>query len=363
LWTGTTIESSGRADLTGGTAEDGVDDVSDTNDLSAPAASTRVTRPAQNRKACGLTSPCRALEHDAEKWEPVFGYHHAPSRVHDAEKWEPVFGYHHACSISDYVIVELYTVVTEPGTTNEMASGFVLCADDFALTEGVSRSILALLEQGKLSATGAMTNRPHWRRLAGELGRFSGKADLGLHLNLTCATPLGKMPRLAAGGELPKLGDLARAAATSPSARKEIAGEITRQLDAFEDALGRAPDFVDGHQHVHVLPGVRRAVLDAVARRYSAGAIYLRDPADAVGAIRARGVAVGKALTISTLALGFRGAALRRGMRVNRGFSGFVDDELARLDPVIATRPIEHAALAAFSPPAALPMVRFEVLR
>jgi predicted glycoside hydrolase/deacetylase ChbG (UPF0249 family) len=42
---------------------------------------------------------------------------------------------------------------------------------------------------------------------------------------------------------------------------------------------------------------------------------------------------------------------------------GFVDDELARLDPVIATRPIEHAALAAFSPPAALPLVRFEVLR
>jgi predicted glycoside hydrolase/deacetylase ChbG (UPF0249 family) len=33
-----------------------------------------------------------------------------------------------------------------------MASGFVLCADDFALTDGVSRSILALLEAGRLSA-------------------------------------------------------------------------------------------------------------------------------------------------------------------------------------------------------------------
>ncbi|PZN95586.1 MAG: hypothetical protein DCF30_18705, partial [Hyphomicrobiales bacterium] len=179
----------------------------------------------------------------------------------------------------------------------------------------------------------------------------------------------------------------------SPTARREIAAEIARQLDAFEDRLGRAPDFIDGHQHVHVLPGVRRAVLDAVAVRYPAGSVYLRDPADSAASIQARGVAVGKALTISALALGLRVAALRRGIPVNRGFSGvapfdperdfgadlarfllrpgpehlvmchpgFVDDELARLDPVIETRPIEHAALAAFVP--GLPMVRFSRLR
>jgi predicted glycoside hydrolase/deacetylase ChbG (UPF0249 family) len=276
-----------------------------------------------------------------------------------------------------------------------MASGFVLCADDFALTEGVSRSILALLERGKLTATGAMTNRPHWQSFAPALAAFGRTADLGLHLNLTCAAPLGAMPRLAPGGELPRLADLARAAATSATARSEIAAEIARQLDAFEDGLGRAPDFIDGHQHVHVLPGIRRALLDLVARRYAAGAVYLRDPADSIRAIRARGVAVGKALVIAGLARGFRGAVLRRGLRVNRGFSGvapfdpardftadlhrflimpgpahlvmchpgFVDDELVRLDRVIATRPIEHAALAAFTAPPGLPMVRFGQLR
>lgn len=272
-----------------------------------------------------------------------------------------------------------------------MAGGFVLCADDFALTAGVSRSILALLERGRLSATGAMTNRPHWRALAHELDAFAGTADLGLHLNLTCAAPLGPMPLVAPGGQLPKLGDLARAAATSATARSEIAAEIARQLAAFEDRLGHAPDFIDGHQHVHVLPGIRRALLELVARRYAAGTLYLRDPADSVGAIRARGVATGKALVIAGLAAGFRSAVLRRGFRVNRGFSGvspfdpardfgadlhrflirpgpahlvmchpgFVDDELARLDPVVATRPVEHAALLAFAPPAALPMRRF----
>jgi predicted glycoside hydrolase/deacetylase ChbG (UPF0249 family) len=271
-----------------------------------------------------------------------------------------------------------------------MASGFVLCADDFALTDGVSRSILALIEAGKLSAAGAMTNRPHWRGFAGAFGALGDKADLGLHLNLTCAAPLGAMPRLAPGGEFPALAELARAALTSPAVRREIAAEIARQLDAFEDGMGRPPAFIDGHQHVHVLPGVRRALLDALSHRYPQGSLYLRDPHDSPVAIRERGVAVGKALTISALALGFRRAALRRGFPVNRGFAGvapfdaardfaadlqrfllrpgpahlvmchpgFIDDELARLDPVVATRPVEHAALMGFEPEG-LGMVRF----
>ncbi|MCU4178985.1 ChbG/HpnK family deacetylase [Bosea sp. BH3] len=275
-----------------------------------------------------------------------------------------------------------------------MATGFILCADDFALTEGVSRSILDLLGAGKLSATSAMTNRPHWRRLARELAAFAGKADLGLHLNLTCAAPLSAMPRLAPGGRLPGLKDLARAALSSRTVRAEIAVEIDRQLDAFEEALGRQPDFVDGHQHVHVLPGVRRALLDHVALRYKAGSLYLRDPADRPAAIRARGVAITKALVVAGLATGFRRAALRREFPVNRGFSGFapfdpsrdfgadlkrfliapgpvhlvmchpgfVDDELATLDPVVTTRPVEHEALAHFTPPPGMPMRRFRDL-
>jgi predicted glycoside hydrolase/deacetylase ChbG (UPF0249 family) len=278
--------------------------------------------------------------------------------------------------------------------TDEMTTGFVLCADDFALTAGVSRSILSLLEAGKLSAAGAMTNRPHWKPFAGAFAAQVGRADLGLHLNLTCAAPLGAMPRLAATGVLPKLGDLARAALLSGTARAEIAAEIARQLDAFEDAMGRAPDFLDGHQHAHVLPGVRGAVLTALQRRYREGAVYLRDPADTAVAIRRRGVAVSKALVIASLARGLRRSALRRGIPVNRGFAGvspfdpardfrsdlgrflvapgpahlvmchpgFVDEELQGLDPVVATRPLEHAALMTFVPTPGLAMVRFSDL-
>ncbi len=256
-------------------------------------------------------------------------------------------------------------------------TGFVLCADDFALTAGVSRGILDLLAIGAISATGAMTNRPHWPGFARELASFNDKADLGVHLNLTCGAPLGAMPLLAPGGTLPGLGRVARAALCSEAARTEIAGEINRQLDAFQQAMGRAPDFVDGHQHVHVLPGVRGSVISTVKQRHEAQGTYLRDPADAIAAIARRGVSARKALVVSGLAWGFGRTAAHAGLRVNQGFSGFspfdpardfgadftrfcmdqgpnhlvmchpghVDAELSTLDSVVGTRAAEQAWL------------------
>ena len=61
--------------------------------------------------------------------------------------------------------------------------GVILCADDFALTEGVSEGILRLAEQGRLSAIGCMTASPLWRSLAGRLDGVESRCDIGLHLS------------------------------------------------------------------------------------------------------------------------------------------------------------------------------------
>ena len=271
---------------------------------------------------------------------------------------------------------------------------FVLCADDFAMTDGVSRAILDLLAARRLSATGAMTNRPGWSGWARELAPHGVHADLGVHLNLTCASPLGTMPGLCPDGTLPALGTVIRAALVSARSRRELSGEIARQLDAFEQAMGRVPDFIDGHQHVHAMPGVRELVLAEMARRYITQRPYVRDPADSMAAIRARGVAVGKALVISGLAAGFGKAARALGFATNGGFAGvspfdpardfaadmarflvrpgtrhlvmchpgFVDDALLALDPVVGTRPLEHAALMGGCIPKDAQMVRFSAM-
>ena len=52
--------------------------------------------------------------------------------------------------------------------------------------------------------------------------------------------------------------------------------EIRSQLSRFEDALGRAPAFVDGHRHVHQLPVVREMLVAELAERYGSRSPWIR---------------------------------------------------------------------------------------
>ena len=214
----------------------------------------------------------------------------------------------------------------------------VLCADDYAMNEGVSRGILALAEIGRISATSVMANSPSWPVLAGALSALDGRIGIGLHLTLTWGAPLGPMPRLAPTGRLPELGSVAKAAIAGRLALGEVADEIGRQLDAFRDGLGREPDFVDGHQHVHALPGIRQALLGVLSGRGLAGKLWLRDPADRPSSIARRRLAARKALVVAALSRGFGAQAHAAGFRTNRGFSGFSPFDPARdLGPDFAT--------------------------
>jgi len=254
----------------------------------------------------------------------------------------------------------------------------VLCADDFGMTEGVSRGIVKLARMGRLSATSVMTNRPWWPRLAPHLKELNGQVGVGLHLTLTLGEPLGAMPAFAPGGTFPAYGDLLRPAVSGSLPLHEISAEIDRQLGAFEAAFARPPDFVDGHQHVHVLPGIRRALLRVLQGRGLRGRVWVRDPGDRAAAIIERRVALGKALVVKGLATGFARAARLAGFATNQGFSGFspfdakrdtaddfrrffahlgarpivmchpghVDAELRTLDPVVEPRQREYDYLS-----------------
>ena len=199
----------------------------------------------------------------------------------------------------------------------------ILCADDYALSPGVTRGILDALAMGRLNATGAMTNRPIWKEAAPDVAAFADRADIGLHLNLTFGAPLGAMPGLAPSGAFPRLGPFLKAARAGLLPREEVRAEIARQLDAFEDAMGRAPDFVDGHQHAHILPGVRDWLLEELVRRGLAGRLWLRDSADRLPRILARRIELPKALVLASLGRGFATQAHRHGFHTNDGFSGF----------------------------------------
>jgi predicted glycoside hydrolase/deacetylase ChbG (UPF0249 family) len=253
----------------------------------------------------------------------------------------------------------------------------ILCADDYALTEGISRAVGELAAARRLSATSVLVTARQWPLAAPRLAVHRGRLSVGLHLNLTLGAPLGAMPQLAKTGRFPSLRGLILRALAGLLDGKEIAAEISRQLDSFEGGVRFPPDHIDGHQHVHVLPGIRGALFHVVSQRYPGRAPLIRDPSDRIGAIMARRAAVPKALVTGALATGFGNAARSHGLRTNDSFAGFsdfdakmpfttelqrallapaqrhivmchpghVDAELANLDAVVERRAEEYAAL------------------
>jgi chitin disaccharide deacetylase len=246
------------------------------------------------------------------------------------------------------------------------------------MTAGVSRGILRLLEHGRISGAGAMTNQLHWKGWSHAFRSFEGQRDLGLHLNLTLGKPLTAMPHFAPTGNFPTIGAITKMAFTFNLPTEELRDEIEAQLEAFENAVGSAPDYIDGHQHVHGLPGVRSVLLKLLKVRYTKGKKpWLRNSSDDISSITKRGRLIRKALTVRGLTTGFGFAASRAGFLTNDGFAGFsqfnprndyaadfasyliaagprhlvmchpgeVDDELFKLDPVVHTRPQELAFL------------------
>ncbi len=198
-----------------------------------------------------------------------------------------------------------------------------LCADDFALSPGVNRGVIEALEARRLTATSVMTTRPSWATGARQLRRYAARVDIGLHLNLTLGAPLSFMPRLAPRGHLPELSRLLKGARKAELPETEIRLEIACQLDAFAEQFGAPPDFVDGHQHVQVLPQIRHWLLDELESRGLVGKVWLRNSADRPSRILRRGSELKKAFAVSWLARGFAREAAARGFATNEGFSGF----------------------------------------
>lgn len=221
------------------------------------------------------------------------------------------------------------------------ARRIVLSADDYGLSDGVSEAILQLVAAGRLSATAAMTNFTEWPAHAPALVARKADIGIGLHLNLTAGPPLGAMPALAPSGDLPGVAPFL--AGRVGHAADEIAAEIGRQLDRFEDAAGMAPDFVDGHHHVHVFPPVRAALIAALAARYPDRPPLVRDPGDRLWRIALRRRFLVKAAGVAFHARGLAADLAAAGLPSNDGFSGFSAFDRAtpydtELDAALAAR-------------------------
>jgi chitin disaccharide deacetylase len=201
-------------------------------------------------------------------------------------------------------------------------SRLILCADDFAFSRPVSETIVALARAGKLNATCCMTVMPGWAEDSRLLDSLPDYVDIGLHLTLTGEKPLTAMPRLAPDGVLPGINALQRMAARKELPLDEIEAEVRAQFDAFIAARGCAPDFVDGHQHSHALPGIREIVLTETVRR--APGAWMRVCTDNLLSMLRRPF-FGKAIGSAFHSRGLRRAARALGIATNDSFGGHYD--------------------------------------
>lgn len=135
----------------------------------------------------------------------------------------------------------------------------IICADDFAQSAAIDDAILDLIQRGVLTATSCMTLSPAWVDSASRLtGEIRAKADIGLHLDFTQFSQTIRLshPVLVLRSLLGLLD------------RQAVRSNIQQQLNAFEEATGTMPDYVDGHLHVHQLPVIRDELLAEMQQRY-----------------------------------------------------------------------------------------------
>jgi chitin disaccharide deacetylase len=179
----------------------------------------------------------------------------------------------------------------------------VLCADDFGLSPAVSRGILELLEMGRLSATSCMVNYPEFARDGRALRAFIGRADLGLHFSLTDSRPL---PGVALEYHL------------RPPPLSAVLGVLEQQLEKFTATMGVLPDHIDGHQHVHILPVVRDAVVQ-VAKRVGA---YVRVTNESIDAAMWRRPGTFESFYLARASRQLKKLAQQSAVATNLGFRG-----------------------------------------
>jgi predicted glycoside hydrolase/deacetylase ChbG (UPF0249 family) len=150
-----------------------------------------------------------------------------------------------------------------PATQHRPPRLLSICADDYGLSPGISDGIAELAMARRLTTVSCITNAPHWHHAGTKLQAFADVIGVGLHFNLTEGNPLsGELA--AVWPQLPTLPMLILRAHLGLIPHEAIGCEFAAQWTSFADAAGRQPMFVDGHQHVHHLPGVRTAVFKAL---------------------------------------------------------------------------------------------------
>jgi hopanoid biosynthesis associated protein HpnK len=146
----------------------------------------------------------------------------------------------------------------------------IINADDFGLSPGVNRGIVAAFRSGVLTSTTMLVNL---RSFDDAVARARENPDLpvGIHLSLLWGAPVAApaaVPSLIErNAQFPRsLTVLARRYFLGQLNLDHVRAEFRAQVERFRRA-GLTPTHVDSHKHVHCLPGVLDALCEVAAEQ------------------------------------------------------------------------------------------------
>ena len=250
-----------------------------------------------------------------------------------------------------------------------------LCADDYGMSHGINAAIRELIMRGRLNATSVMVLAPSFDRGDAKslqmLNAGAARVAIGLHLTLTAPfAPVSESFTPTRRGHFLPMKTMQIAAIARRLNRGALKLEIAAQIHAFAGAFGRLPDFIDGHQHIHLFPQVREALLEIMSEATPKAWVRQCGRSRAAGRLHEH-----KATILDAFSAAFRRKAHRHGIATNPAFAGtynffskravfaklfprfleglpdgglimchpgFVDAELKRLDPLTHMREREY---------------------
>lgn len=190
-----------------------------------------------------------------------------------------------------------------------------LCADDFALREGIDNAIIELAAAGRISATSVLVTSPRIPAAAKKIAPFRPVLDVGLHFDLS------EFPSLTSPGLRRSFRSWVYAGLAGSISEDAIASELRAQISSFQDLFGFLPSHVDGHEYVHQLPGIRAAFCQTIATSLP-GNTYIRSCHETWPKMFRRGVSVAKTWAIGLPARRLNQLAQAANLPTNKGFSG-----------------------------------------
>lgn len=146
----------------------------------------------------------------------------------------------------------------------------IVNADDFGLTEGINRGIMAAHRDGILTSTSLLANGPAFDQAIAASQQLP-QLSVGVHLNISEGRPVSPAARIPSlvneRGELHlRPLQLWMRILGRQISLEDIHAECRAQVLKLFDA-GLRPSHLDGHLHVHVLPQLS-PILIALAREF-----------------------------------------------------------------------------------------------